>query len=235
MKQAVCYTLAVVLHLAVLFGIAAPAPPSIPVKEDKQYLEVTLTAAPPPPETLAAPAPEIPPPPPPPPIPPPPEPPPPPEQITPPPPPPPDALTLPEPVPVQPALMPQPAPSPAPMPAVQTPPAPVPVAQTASVSLPVASLPPKYVGVLQPSFQTRVEPDYPLAARRQHQQGAVTLGLYINELGTLDKVEIVKSSGHPALDDAAADAMRQSSFHPAYQGATPVPSHGEITINFRLQ
>jgi protein TonB len=227
MKSSVFYAIAVALHLAVLFGYSAPAPSSIPAKEEKQYLEVTLTAAPPPLETPPAPVPETPPPPP---IPPPPEPPPPLQ-----PPPPPDALTLPEPIPVQPAPPTQPAPNPTPVPVEQTPSAPTPAAQTASVSLPAVSLPPKYVGVLQPSFQTRVEPDYPNSARRQHQQGAVTLGLYINELGTLDKVEVLKSSGYPLLDAAAVEAMKASRFRPAYQGATPLPAHAEITINFQLQ
>ncbi len=99
----------------------------------------------------------------------------------------------------------------------------------------VAAPPSKYVDVIQPSFRTRVEPEYPRTALRLHQEGKVTLGLYINELGTLDKVEIVKSTGYPALDDAAVEAMKQSTFNQAYQGATPMPSHAEITINFQLQ
>jgi protein TonB len=54
-------------------------------------------------------------------------------------------------------------------------------------------------------------------------------------LGALDKVEIVKSSGYPLLDEAAVEAMKQSQFHPAYQDKTPVPAHAEVTITFRLE
>ena len=227
MKQAVCYAVAVLLHLAVLLCLPAPAPRAPVAPEEKKYLEVTLAAAPPPPaEILPAPPPPIPPPEPPPPPPvekptPPPEPPP-----MPLPPPPPEAMTLPTPAPTPV----QSAPAP-PLPAfTPAPPAPSPPAPRS-----VAAPPSKYVDILKPFIQTQAEPDYPRSALRLHQEGNVTLGLYINELGTLDKVEVVKSSGYPALDDAAVEAMKQSTFHPAYQGATPVPSHAEITINFQLK
>ena len=43
--------------------------------------------------------------------------------------------------------------------------------------------------------------------------------LYINGSGTLDKVEIIKSSGFPLLDEAAIKEMKQSHFQPAMDGA----------------
>jgi periplasmic protein TonB len=243
MKQTVCYAVAVLLHLAVLLCIPAFAPPAPVAPEEKKYLEVTLAAAPPPPAEIppapAPPPPPIPPPPIPPPEPPPPpveEPPPPMEEPPPPapeppplplPPPPPEAMTLPTPAPAP--VQPAPAPTPVSVPLAAS------AAPVSSAPISVAAPPSKYLDVIQPSFRTRVEPEYPRTALRLHEQGHVTLGLYINELGTLDKVEVVKSSGYPALDDAAAEAMKQSTFHPAYQGAIPVSSHAEITINFTPQ
>jgi protein TonB len=107
----------------------------------------------------------------------------------------------------------------------------MPVTKTAS-PLPA---PGQYLSVTQPSYASKVEPDYPTSARRLHQQGTVVLGLYINALGTLDKIEVIKSSGYPLLDQAAMDAMKQSGFHPAYQDNTPVPSHAEVSVTFQLQ
>jgi TonB family protein len=50
---------------------------------------------------------------------------------------------------------------------------------------------------------------YPPEAARRHQQGTVVLMLYVNGSGTLDKIEIVKSSGFPLLD-AAADKRNEA-------------------------
>jgi len=131
--------------------------------------------------------------------------------------------TLPEEPPAPPTTA---APEPSPLPVPVTP-APNPT------TAPPA--PGQYLSVTQPSYLSRVEPDYPIQARRQHEQGAVTLALYINMLGSLDKVEIVKSSGYPVLDEAAVDAMKQSRFKPAYQDRTPVSSRAEVIVTFRLQ
>jgi periplasmic protein TonB len=228
MKRWACYLLALALHAVVLFGVKLPASQPLPVVEEKKYIEVTL-ASPPPPEP-SAPAPEIPPPlPTPPPV--PPEPPaPPPPAVEPP---------LPEPTPELPPAAPTP---PAEPPALPTPVAPEPTPPSAPITPApnptpalILSAPGQYLAVTQPSYLSRIEPDYPIEARRQHQQGAVTLALYINTLGSLDKVEVVKSSGHPLLDEAAVDAMKQSRFHPAYEGNVPVPSRAEVTMTFRLQ
>jgi protein TonB len=243
MKTPVAYLLAILLHVAILFGIVVSQPVVHTPLPEKKYLEVTLSAAQPAPAPAAVMPPrkaEPPPPPPnpgPPPLPPPPKSPPPPIKTD------------------KPVLAPKPAPPPeiaelapenksAPTP---RPPAP---AESAPASNPVPTstrtlpainaapanpVPGQYVNISQPSFQNRVEPDYPIPARRQHQQGSVVVGLYLNELGTLDKVEIVKSSGYPLLDEAAVEAMQQSQFHPAYQDKTPVSSHAEVTITFHLQ
>ncbi len=133
---------------------------------------------------------------------------------------------------VLPERVPEPPPAPTPAPTV---PEPVQKVAPEIVTSPVVVPPSPYLNVTQPSYANRVEPDYPTQARRLHQQGTVTLALYINALGSLDKIEVVKSSGFRLLDDAAVEAMKQSRFHPAYQGNTPTPSRAEVSVNFVLE
>ncbi len=112
-------------------------------------------------------------------------------------------------------------------------PPPPPIAQP--VVIPQPKPPPEYVSVTQPNYSKHAEPVYPEQSRRWHQQGIVVLALFINELGTLDKVEIVKSSGFQLLDAAAVKAMKQSQFAPAMDGAIPIRSRAEATVTFRLE
>lgn len=86
----------------------------------------------------------------------------------------------------------------------------------------------------RPSFLSRIEADYPPEARRRHLQGAVLLRLFISERGALDRIEVVTSSGHRLLDEAAARALQRSRFRPAYEGDDPIPSRAEFTVTFRL-
>ena len=59
--------------------------------------------------------------------------------------------------------------------------------------------------------------------------------LYINGSGTLDKVEIVKSSGFPLLDAAAIKEMKRSQFQPAMDGAIPIRSRAQASVTYRLE
>ncbi len=95
--------------------------------------------------------------------------------------------------------------------------------------------PTNYVQVSQPTFIAQAQHIYPPEAARRHQQGVVTLMLYINGSGTLDKIEIVKSSGFPLLDEAAIKEMKQSHFQPAMDGAIPIRSRAQASVTYRLQ
>jgi periplasmic protein TonB len=131
-----------------------------------------------------------------------------------PPPPPKPEMTIPEPKPEP--------PPPAPKPVVIPPPQPKPPTE-------------EYVPVTQPTFTKQATHVYPPEAARRHQQGTVVLMLYINGSGTLDKVEIVKSSGFPLLDAAAIKEMKQSRFEPAMDGAIPIRSHAQASVTYRLE
>jgi periplasmic protein TonB len=199
------YAVALGFHVVVLFYLKPPAPRP-PKMIERTYVDIALTAPP---------APEPPKPQPPPPIPQP--------KI--------------EPPPPQPKLEPKPEPEPPPKPEMTMPtPKPEPPPPVAPpVAIPQPKPPTEYVSVTQPNYAKRAEPIYPEQARRWRQQGIVVLALYINEFGTLDKVEIVKSSGFQLLDAAAVKAMKQSQFAPAMDGATPIRSRAEATVTFKLE
>jgi len=199
------YALALAFHAVVLFCLKPPAPKP-PKILNETYVDVTLTTPPP---QQPEPKPIVDPP----------APklvvvPPKPEEKPQPPPPPKPEMTLPEPKP--------------------TPPPPAPVVQPAVVPRPKPN-PQEYVPVTQPTFEKQAEHIYPPEAARRHQQGIVILMLYINGSGTLDKVEIVKSSGFPLLDAAAIREMKLSKFEPAMDGAIPIRSRAQASVTYRLE
>ena len=159
---------------------------------------------------------------------------------TPPPPPPePKPVVVPPPPMVQPVAAPKPEEKPQP----SLPPKPemtIPAPKPEPPPPPVAVPPPKpnpqeYVPVTQPTFVQQAAHVYPPEAARRHQQGIVVLMLYISGGGTLDKIEIVKSSGYPLLDAAAIKEMKQSKFEPAMDGAIPVRSRAQASVTYRLE
>src|ERR1700722_11745317 len=113
-------------------------------------------------------------------------------------------------------------PPPAPKPVVVPPPQPKPATE-------------EYVPVTQPTFAMQATHVYPPEAARRHQQGTVVLMLYVNGSGALDKVEIVKSSGFPLLDEAAIREMKLSRFEPAMDGAIPIRSRAQASVTYRLE
>jgi protein TonB len=137
-----------------------------------------------------------------------------PEEKTQPPPPPKPEMTIPEPKPEP--------PPPVPTPVVIPPPQPKPPTE-------------EYVPVTQPTFAKQAEHIYPSEAARRHQQGMVILMLYINGSGALDKIEIVKSSGFPLLDEGAIREMKLSKFQPAMDDAIPIRSRAQASVTYRLE
>jgi protein TonB len=71
-------------------------------------------------------------------------------------------------------------------------------------------------GWLSEAILRRVEElkRYPASARVDRAEGKVTVKAVINEDGSIGEVEIFQSSGHPSLDMAAVETMRQAApFH----------------------
>ena len=57
-----------------------------------------------------------------------------------------------------------------------------------------------------------IQAEYPLLSRRLGEEGRVELRLFLKSDGSVEKVEIEKSSGHKRLDDSALSAMAKAKF-----------------------
>ena len=72
----------------------------------------------------------------------------------------------------------------------------------------------KYVGYME-AWRAKVERignlNYPEEARRRGLSGSLILDVAVNANGTIHEVNLVKSSGHKALDDAAIRIVRLAS------------------------
>lgn len=86
---------------------------------------------------------------------------------------------------------------------------------------------------LDPSYRNTA-PAYPEAARLRGDQGAVGLEVSIDARGRVTGVTVARSSGFPALDRAARDAVSAWRFRPATVDGAPVPGSIRTTIHFRL-
>lgn len=93
---------------------------------------------------------------------------------------------------------------------------------------------PVRVGSLEPSKLIRkVDPVYPVLARRARISGTVILEAVIDEEGNVLNVTVL--SGHQTLCDAAADAVKQWKYTPTIQNGEPVSILAVISVVFKLR
>jgi protein TonB len=85
-----------------------------------------------------------------------------------------------------------------------------------------------------PAYLRNPLPPYPRVARERGWEGTTVLQVEILDDGSGGRVEILESSGHEVLDEAAAKTVRHWKFLPARSGDTPVRSLVEIPIRFRM-
>lgn len=78
----------------------------------------------------------------------------------------------------------------------------------------------------------RVQPVYPQEARKKGIAGIVRLHVLLAKDGTVKQMELV--SGHPLLQQAAIDAVRQWTYHPTLLNGEPVEIDTTIDIFFVL-
>lgn len=121
-----------------------------------------------------------------------------------------------------------------------------PKSQDAPISAPIAAPEPVQELVAPPppepfvpatinaDYLNHPNPDYPSIARSRHWEGEVLLKVLVREDGASGAVEVERSSGHDALDEAATDAVRGWRFVPAKRGDMTVASWVTIPISFRL-
>ena len=85
-----------------------------------------------------------------------------------------------------------------------------------------------------PTYRVNPEPPYPATARRRRQEGLVLLAVRVTSQGRASRIELKQSSGFPALDEAAWQAVRGWEFEPARLGALAVESEIEVPVRFKL-
>ncbi len=170
----------------------------------------------------------------------------------------PSAVQLPSPVAAPPAAPPAPEWSRLPLPAARervtparsvTPPPPAAVAPARLAAVP--SVEPETIGDLLP--QTRIgseaidgdfdvaprqrqtiRPVYPRESRERGESGIVVAMAHVTADGRVARVEITRSSGYPALDRAARNALLAARFSPARRGNTAVPARVSVPFEFKL-
>jgi TonB family protein len=76
----------------------------------------------------------------------------------------------------------------------------------------------------------RVEPIYPETARQARVSGVVVLEVQVDEEGNVASVKVLR--GHPLLDQAAIDAVKQWRYKPTYFSGQPVPVVATATVIF---
>jgi protein TonB len=96
---------------------------------------------------------------------------------------------------------------PKPKPAQVTPPADAAPAQASATPAPAASAP-ETVSTLQVRYTVPPNLVYPARSQRAKEEGTTVVRAYIDPSGVPTQVGVEKSSGHPALDEAAISAMR---------------------------
>ena len=87
----------------------------------------------------------------------------------------------------------------------------------------------------RPQGGYQVRPNYPASARRLGVQGTTLLRVHVLADGHIGDVRVEKSAGHPDLDDAAADAVKQWRFDPARRGNEAVAMWVLLPVEFKLR
>ncbi len=87
--------------------------------------------------------------------------------------------------------------------------------------------------VQESKLQVKVNPVYPEQAKAARVSGVVILQVTVNEAGEVYDVKVLR--GHPMLDDAAIEAVRQWRYSPTLLNGEPVPVIATVTVIFNMQ
>ncbi len=95
---------------------------------------------------------------------------------------------------------------------------------------------PEPVKVKKPARLVKsARPDYPKEARQQGREGTVVLRVTVGANGDVGNVNIQESSGHPDLDESAAESVKTWRFDPAKLGDDPISSAVDLPVRFDLE
>ncbi|MDP9268540.1 MAG: energy transducer TonB [Acidobacteriota bacterium] len=80
--------------------------------------------------------------------------------------------------------------------------------------------------------RTKVEPEYPVEARERGVEGDVLLAIVVGAGGNVVETSVI--SGHPLLNDAALEAVKQWKFQPLMVDGAAVETETKIRVRFKL-
>lgn len=89
-------------------------------------------------------------------------------------------------------------------------------------------------GITPPKIVTKVNPSYPVEAKKEKREGTVVLALVVTEKGLPEDVRVAKSAAVD-LDESAMAAVRQWKYEPALKDGKPVKVKIQIEINYSLK
>ncbi|MBY0572514.1 MAG: energy transducer TonB [Undibacterium sp.] len=113
---------------------------------------------------------------------------------------------------------------------------------TAAVAAPVSHAPvmvhqevstPKIVSAIE--YLQAPQQEYPAMAKRLGEEGRVEMQVLVNEKGRAEKVDIIKSSGFPRLDEAAKLALLRALYKPYLENGRAIAIIATASINFSLR
>lgn len=87
--------------------------------------------------------------------------------------------------------------------------------------------------VLASKLVRKVEPVYPHLAKLSRVGGIVILQVTVDEEGDVSDIKILR--GHPLLEEAAVQAVRQWKYSPTFLNGEPVPVTAAVTVIFSLR
>ena len=86
---------------------------------------------------------------------------------------------------------------------------------------------------IAPKYKTKVDPKYPKSAKEAKKGGTVVLQLTIDESGTPTDIVAVTNIGF-GLEEAAIEALKKVTFHPAMKGGKPISTEVQIPYTFAV-
>ena len=74
--------------------------------------------------------------------------------------------------------------------------------------------------------------EYPLQLWDQDMEGETLLRVRVNDVGGVDSVEVLESSGHPAFDSAAVEGALDLRFRPARRNGKRIDVWAKVPAHF---
>jgi protein TonB len=86
----------------------------------------------------------------------------------------------------------------------------------------------------QPVMVSMPKPPYPQRARERGVEGKVGVKVWVAADGTVDRAEVVQSSGSELLDRAAEESALEATFKPALRSGVPAAAEKTMVVSFSL-